>query len=40
MLEVGKQLNHTFADVWELVDWLAEHDPEVDVLSPPEQPRP
>jgi serine/threonine protein kinase len=40
LLEVGKQLNHTFADVWELVDWLAEHDPEVDVLSPPEQPRP
>jgi hypothetical protein len=40
LLEIGKQLNHKFADEWELVDWLAEHNPEVDVLTPPQPPTP
>ncbi len=38
--EAGKQLDQKFADVWDLVDWLAEHHPEIDLLSPPQPPRP
>jgi hypothetical protein len=34
--QLGKESGREFNDVWELVDWLAEHHPEVDVLTPPQ----
>jgi tRNA A-37 threonylcarbamoyl transferase component Bud32 len=38
--QIGKELGRPFDDVWDLVDWLADHAPDVDVLSPPEEPHP
>jgi hypothetical protein len=33
--ELGRQQNHSFKDLWELVDWLREHEPQIDLASPP-----
>jgi tRNA A-37 threonylcarbamoyl transferase component Bud32 len=32
--EMGRRANRTFADVWELVDWLRTNEPGVDLASP------
>jgi hypothetical protein len=33
--EFGRRRGRTFADVWELADWLREHEPDVDLAAPP-----
>jgi tRNA A-37 threonylcarbamoyl transferase component Bud32 len=36
--ELGKRMNHPFADLWEAVDWLREHEPGLDFTAPPRRP--
>lgn len=36
--ELGRRMNHPFADLWELVDWLHDHEPGLDLSSPPQRP--
>jgi hypothetical protein len=36
--EFSKRMKRDFADVWELADWLREHRPDVDLVSPPRRP--
>jgi hypothetical protein len=38
LAELSKRLKHPFADVWELVAWLREHEPGLDLDSPPRRP--
>jgi hypothetical protein len=38
LLELGRRMNHPFADIWELVDWLRRHEPGLDLTSLPRRP--
>jgi hypothetical protein len=35
LAELGRRVDHTFADIWEAIDWLREHRPDLDLVSPP-----
>jgi hypothetical protein len=37
---LGNRYQRRFADVWEFVAWAKEHEPNLDLTTPPQRPRP
>jgi hypothetical protein len=38
--QLGHRYGRRFADLWEFVAWAREHEPNLDLTTPPQRPRP
>jgi hypothetical protein len=38
--QLGQRYGRRFADLWEFVAWAREHEPNLDLTTPPQRPRP
>jgi hypothetical protein len=38
--QLGNRYGRRFADVWQFVAWAREHEPTLDLTTPPQRPRP